>query len=133
MAHVWEFHDGQQRTVGYHNKKWGCEMMRIGLHPTPARPGGRMTGYSVTHYIMREGMYAEAYAKLKATGFKLHWQSEPHTKERKKKRESKTKYTCPHCGQNAWSKPNARLVCGDCKLKLIAEKPVGARSGHGPT
>jgi transcription elongation factor Elf1 len=34
---------------------------------------------------------------------------------RKKKRASKTKYTCPSCGLNAWAKPDAPLVCGDCQ------------------
>ncbi len=34
--------------------------------------------------------------------------------ERKKKTASKTKYTCPACGQNAWAKPGAQLICGDC-------------------
>jgi hypothetical protein len=33
---------------------------------------------------------------------------------RKKKAASKTKYTCPVCGQNAWSKPGAQLICGEC-------------------
>jgi transcription elongation factor Elf1 len=27
---------------------------------------------------------------------------------------SKTKYTCPGCGLNAWAKPEVNLVCGDC-------------------
>ena len=28
------------------------------------------------------------------------------------KRASKTKFTCPECGQNAWAKPDALLLCG---------------------
>ena len=27
---------------------------------------------------------------------------------------SKTKYTCPNCGLNAWAKPDAALICGGC-------------------
>ena len=27
---------------------------------------------------------------------------------------SKMKFTCPECGQNAWAKPDALLLCGEC-------------------
>ena len=30
------------------------------------------------------------------------------------KKSSKTKFTCPDCGQNAWAKPDALLICGEC-------------------
>jgi hypothetical protein len=33
---------------------------------------------------------------------------------RKKKAASKTKYACPGCGQNAWARPDAQLICGEC-------------------
>ena len=80
-------------------------MREIGLQPTSTgEPGGKETGQSVTHYIMPEGRYARAYAKLAATGFQLHWQSLPASKHAKAKKSSKTKFTCPECGQNAWAK-----------------------------
>jgi hypothetical protein len=56
----------------------------------------------------------KAYAKLAATGFQLHWQSIPATKQGRAKKSSKTKFTCPECGQNAWAKPDALLICGEC-------------------
>jgi hypothetical protein len=31
------------------------------------------------------------------------------------------KYTCPTCGQNAWAKPEASLVCGDCQEEMEAQ------------
>ena len=55
-----------------------------------------------------------AYAKLKARGFQLHWQSAPAGQQAKAKKASKTKFTCPECGQNAWAKPDALLICGNC-------------------
>jgi hypothetical protein len=58
--------------------------------------------------------YAKAYAKLAATGFQLHWQSVPASKQGKAKKASKTKFTCPECGQNAWAKWGAILICGEC-------------------
>jgi predicted RNA-binding Zn-ribbon protein involved in translation (DUF1610 family) len=27
---------------------------------------------------------------------------------------SKTKFTCPECGQNVWGKPDTLLICGAC-------------------
>jgi len=38
-----------------------------------------------------------------------------------KKRSSKTKYTCPACGLNAWAKPEAKLICGECVVPLLAD------------
>jgi hypothetical protein len=73
---------------------------------------GRATAASP--YIIPGGLYAQAFAKLKAKGFQLHWQSAPESKQAKAKKASKTKFTCPECGQNAWAKPDALLICGDC-------------------
>ncbi len=39
---------------------------------------------------------------------------------REKKAASKTKYTCPGCGANAWAKPKTGLGCTDCNLPLEA-------------
>jgi len=90
-------------------------MKEIGLQPsTTGQPGGKETGQSVTHYIVAGGPYAKAYAKLKARGFRLNWQSAPAEEGAKAKKASETKYTCPECGQNAWAKPNAKLFCGGC-------------------
>jgi hypothetical protein len=61
-----------------------------------------------------EGRDAKAYAKLTAQGFELHWQSIPANERTRAKKSSKTKFTCPECGQNAWAKPDAHLICGEC-------------------
>ena len=88
-------------------------MREIGLQPSSTgEPGGKETGQSVTHYIIPEGRYTKAYAKLAASGFQLHWQSIPAVGSAKKS--SKTKFTCPDCGQNAWAKPGALWICGEC-------------------
>jgi predicted SprT family Zn-dependent metalloprotease len=90
------------------------EMAHVWQQTSTGQPGGKETGQSVTHIIVPGGPYAKAYAKLKAAGFQLHWQSAPETKQAKAKKASKTKYTCPECGQNAWAKPDAVLICGEC-------------------
>jgi len=41
-------------------------------------------------------------------------------------RESKTKFTCPKCGQNAWAKPDATLICGVCATELKEIKVMPA-------
>jgi hypothetical protein len=115
MTHVWQQTWGRPPRRAYHDRQWAAKMKEIGLQPsTTGELGGKETGQSVTHYILAAGSYAKAYAKLKARGFRLHWQSAPAAEGARAKKASKTKYTCPECGQNAWAKPNALLICGAC-------------------
>jgi hypothetical protein len=65
-------------------------------------------------YIIAGRPFAQAVARLKVTGFELHWQSRADDRERQKKAASKTKYTCPNCEQNAGAKSGASLICGVC-------------------
>jgi hypothetical protein len=48
--------------------------------------------------------YKHAFAKLAAFGWKLNLQS-AHRGGRSVTPNSKQKFTCPDCGQNAWGKP----------------------------
>ena len=116
MTHVWQQTYGRVPRRAYHDRQWAAKMKEIGLQPsTTGAPGGKETGQSVTHYIVEGGAYAKAYGKLKERGFRLHWESAPGEEgARANKKASKTKYTCPKCGQNAWAKPNALLICGAC-------------------
>jgi predicted SprT family Zn-dependent metalloprotease len=115
MAHVWQQTHGKPPRRAYHDKQWAAKMREIGLQATDTgEPGGKETGQKVTHFIIKGGAYAKAYAKLKATGLTLHWQSVPHSKAAKAAKSSKTKFTCPECEQNAWAKPEASLICGEC-------------------
>jgi len=113
MCHVWQETFGEPSRRGYHNRQWAGKMREVGLQPTSTgEPGGMETGQAVTHFIIPEGRYSKAYARLAETGFALHWQSTPAVGSAKKS--SKNKFTCPECGQNAWAKPGARLICGEC-------------------
>jgi len=115
MVHVWQQTHGKAPRTAYHDRQWAAKMKEVGLQPsTTGEPGGKETGQSVTHYIIPDGPYARAYAKLASTGCRLNWQSLPFSAERKKKAASKTKYTCPTCGTNAWAKPETVLICGTC-------------------
>jgi hypothetical protein len=93
-------------------------MKSIGLHPSnTGQPGGKETGGKMSHYIVPDGPFAKAYRELAATGFRLDWQSKPSERAQ---RQSKTKYSCPNCGQNAWAKPDAQLVCGICSVAMTS-------------
>ena len=35
-----------------------------------------------------------------------------------KKAASKTRYTCPACGLDAWAKRAVQLMCGDCRGEM---------------
>jgi ribosomal protein S27AE len=115
MCHVWQETYGAPSRRGYHNQQWAAKMREVGLQPTTTgEEGGAETGQAVTHYILPQGRYETAYAKLAATGLQLNWQSLPAIGQGRGKSSSKTKFSCPGCGQNAWAKPAARLICGRC-------------------
>lgn len=115
MCHVWQRMHGKAPRTGYHDRQWAAKMKEVGLFPShTGEPGGKETGQRVTHYIIAGGAFAASFAKLRATGFELRWQSRVDEGGRRKKAASKTKYTCPSCGHNAWAKPGSELICGGC-------------------
>jgi hypothetical protein len=115
MCHVWQQTHGEAPRKGYHDRQWAAKMREIGLQPSSTgEEGGAETGQSVSHYMLPGGRYAKAYAQLADSGFQLHWQSVPASGQGRGKKSSKTKFTCPECGQNAWAKPDALLICGEC-------------------
>lgn len=115
MVHVWQVTHGTPPRKSYHDRQWSAKMKEIGLQPSnTGAPGGKETGAKMSHYVIEAGRFALALADLTSKGFALNWQSQTETKDREKKAESKTKYTCPECEQNAWAKPGAVLICGVC-------------------
>lgn len=122
MVHCWQRHFGTPSRTGYHNKEWAVQMVSIGLMPSDTgAPGGKQTGQHISHYIMAHGLFDQAAETLLATGFRLNWQSLASEPQESKPR-SKTKFTCASCGQNAWAKPDAALVCGDCDERMEGEQ-----------
>jgi predicted SprT family Zn-dependent metalloprotease len=118
MCHCWQQHFGTPPRRGYHNREWAERMIAIGLMPSDTgEPGGKQTGQRVSHYIIEGGPFDRTGEALLATGFCLHWQSAALVGQQGKtaNERSKTKYTCPSCGQNAWAKPDSALVCGECE------------------
>lgn len=126
MTHLQQHHFGKPSRNGYHNKAWAALMLAVGLIPSATgQPGGAQTGQNMTHYIEEGGAFARACAQLLAGGFVFRYQAAGRGLKggsaAKKKRASKTKYSCAECGQNAWAKPGAKLICGECRQPMIAE------------
>ncbi len=110
MCHHWQEDYGKPSGNGYHNKEWARKMKEVGLQPsTTGEPGGKETGRPIFHYIIPNGVYAQAYAKLKASGFHLNLEG-----SKREKKPGKTKYTCRICGIAAWGKPELLLTCTLC-------------------
>jgi len=124
MCHLWQFHHGKRPRAGYHDKQFAAKMREIGLIcSTTGQPGGKETGQKMDHYIDPAGAFARACAKLQASGATILYHdraSEETDKTRKQKASSKTKYTCPGCEANAWAKPKAKIICGECHELMIS-------------
>lgn len=123
LAHQWQHHYGKPSRSGYHNAEWAAKMTEIGLVPSDTgRPGGQKTGQAMTHYVKPGGRFDRVAERLIAQGFALAYVERTTKAEGKialKKRQSKTRYQCGSCRQNAWAKPGANLICGTCHEQLV--------------
>lgn len=119
MCHLWQHHFGNPSRRGYHNKEWANKMEEVGLMPsTTGNPDGKKTGQRVTHYIIDSGNYEVAFNNWNLNQFGT-WFTHRQEKATANKAVSKQKFTCEDCGQNAWAKPSANLVCGDCDMPMV--------------
>lgn len=117
MVRHQQYRFGKPGRKGYHNAEWADLMEAVGLMPShTGQPGGRRTGQAMTHYIVPNGPFDKACKKLLKNGTRLEWQS--RESDEPKKRESKTKYTCPICELNAWAKPDVRIGCVKCQEEM---------------
>jgi hypothetical protein len=82
--------------------------------------GGKETGQRMSHYIVPDGPFAKAFATLAASGWRLNLQSAPMSGPNKGP-SSKTRFTCPGCGANAWGKPDLEIDCRPCRLAMVSE------------
>jgi hypothetical protein len=124
MTHQWQFLFGSPGRGRYHNHEWADRMEELGLMPSnTGLPGGKRTGQQMTHYIVPNGLFALACAKLLRSGFRLNWQARDPSSNGKKPGpdSSKVKYTCAPCKANWWGKSGGSGLCGLCGEKLIAE------------
>jgi predicted SprT family Zn-dependent metalloprotease len=134
MTHIWQFHFGTPSRNGYHNGEWAAKMISIGLMPSSTgEVGGDITGQDMSHYIITNAAFHKTALDLMQTGWSLNWQSpdisdlipkpqQEQPQEHKERRSSKTKFTCPTCGQNAWAKPSAHVHCGECHEHMTSKE-----------
>ena len=144
MCHLWQWEFGSPSRNGYHNKEWAAKMLEVGLIPSnTGKPGGKMTGQSMTHYMEKDGVYHKAFLKmperyilpftsLDAAVMKSLIEGAASTpgddEDERKKRlrklrpvsRNKTKYTCPGCNVNVWGKPSLKIRCEDCQVLFVA-------------
>jgi predicted SprT family Zn-dependent metalloprotease len=114
MVHNWQHAFGTPAKRKYHNKEWAAKMKAIGLQPSSTGMiGGKETGQRMSDYIIPDGPFVKAFAKLAATGWKLNLQS-AHQPGDTPVPTSKVKFICPKCGQNAWGKPDLAILCALC-------------------
>ena len=131
MCHLKQFHFGKPSPGGYHNKEWGTFMKAVGQYPSnTGLLMGAETGVQMTHYIIEGEAFDKACDALLARGWSIRWRtpqdmelaaagglsmfvppSMPQLtgKRAVAKRASKTRYTCPVSGVNAWGKPGLTL------------------------
>jgi hypothetical protein len=129
MVHGWQHHFGKPSRRGYHNREWAGAMHEVGLVPSDTgEPGGRETGQRMTHYIQPGGAFDVACAAYLGAAGPVLYQDLAGPGEARRGAKSKTKYTCPGCGLNAWAKPDTHLVCGGCgdRLELEPDAAPGA-------
>ena len=78
----------------------------IGLQPSSTgMVGGKETGQRMSDYIIPNGEFTKAFAKLAKAGWKLNLQS-AHRPGKKGGGGGKDKFTCGECGANVWGKPD---------------------------
>jgi hypothetical protein len=116
QCHLWRLLNGPPQKRPYHDKLWAARMKSVGLVPSSTGTvGGREVGARMSHYILPDGPFGQAFAELQATGWTLDLESAPRRGSTKGP-SSKTKFTCLRCGLNAWAKPDAELWCKSCSL-----------------
>lgn len=115
MCHCWQAEFGKPSRSGYHNKEWAEKMLDVGLElQAVGKPAGQQTGQKVSHRIVPTGAFLSFATGYLSKQKLLLFKSYRDVDDKKPTRNSKTKYTCPYCGQNAWAKPAAELLCGVC-------------------
>jgi predicted SprT family Zn-dependent metalloprotease len=114
LCHLWQQEHGTPPSRAYHDRQWSAKMKSIGLWPSSTgAPGGKETGVRMQHYIIAGGRFAQVFAELAATGWKLDLESALRPGDPKGPN-SKTKFTCSSCGWNVWGKPDTGVFCKPC-------------------
>jgi SprT-like family len=135
MVHAWQHHHGRKWSGStYHNREWAGEMLRLGLHPShTGEPGGKMTGQSMSHYIIPGGRFEQSIAQLRRMLPGLTWFDADAAHVLPKGLAGsdliapaslsgrRTVYRCPACRQRAESDSKFSAICTRCELQFQRE------------
>ena len=125
MAHLWQYHHGKISRAGYHDRQWAMKMQEIGLIPSDTgAKDGKKTGQKMSHYIEPDGLFSSHCATLLNNGFIVPYIELWDECKAKNKAKSKTKFTCPECGANAWGKPELKIICADCDETMNGDEAI---------
>lgn len=118
--------DGE--ATGGHGVEWRRKMIELGLPPIQVGPTWRQA----THSIAADGRYLETFTRYEDELKKLPWQ-ELVNAANKGRGVDRVKFHCSRCGSNAWARPAALLLCGNCSSEheLVAMLPEFRAEGGG--
>lgn len=121
MVHLRQYVEGKACRPGYHDKVWAEMMIEVGLHPSDtALPGGAMVGQKMSHFILEGGPFDLCCTELLSEGFTLTFaDAGAYDRKAVRPKQDRVKFTCAACEMNAWAKPAANLVCGDCDVPML--------------
>jgi hypothetical protein len=138
MVHLWQYEHGKPKRPGYHDEQWGRKMEELGIPPSSTgAPGGKRVGYKVSHYIVEGGPFARAFDAMPPE-YLLPWTCgidedaiDGKGTAKRKRKESKLKYSCSRCAMNVWGKPGLHLRCDDCSEVLVSGGGDAGDDGDG--
>lgn len=126
MCHLMMFMEGEKCTAGYHSKKWAELMCSIGLIPTDnGKKDGKMTGFTMTHYIEKGGKFDLFTEKLLNGGFKFNVinAKENSFDAAEKKHSLRGKRYLYKCGCSSfWGRKGLKVSCLSCNKMFICSE-----------
>lgn len=127
MAHSYVFNVvNEGKKPGGHGPDWRNKMLAIGLPPVPI---GRDKS---THRIDHAGLYAKAFERNRAKLQELPWSERIGTATRRRPLD-RVRFQCLVCSANAYARPGAHLLCGNCTTTsdLVEMLPEYRATGGG--
>jgi len=138
MLHHWQEEAGTAGAEGYHNKEYAEAAWMLGLRIDNGNGGA--TGKSVTQTMVEGSAVEQAIRTLPESAI-IPWESsELHLpdaenpgggteqmpkdpgKPETQPKGTRSKYSCPLCGLNAWAKPDVILICGKDSKTMVERK-----------
>jgi len=119
MVHLKQALFGSSGTGGYHNKEWARYMEQIGLMPSKTgKPGGQKTGFKMYHYVIKGGVFENAFNKMPKSMFLPFKTQLAIQQNKRRKAKDKLKYSCANCDSKLWGKPGLTPICGNCLIPM---------------